>query len=370
MITAHEQRVLIRATGRKSVADALGWIAEGHRLRPGNDPHDVLKAVLSANAAGERGAGDAVVRLAHDVSASGLDSAAVLFKIDEAAPAARFKRGLNALASKTTDGTLATITPASVRAAYYDEPLVVETLCAIGGLTFNQLRKRIDAGPGKIDGRWEPRDLDAAFAEIDSIVCGTLKPSIPAAAPARPYELLTSLSGLSVSGWQAVEQLRSKGAPFEVLLGQRAVGGAWELHRKATQNELNRVTADAVADALDKAGFEYVRATSVGGDAKKADVAALADGINEVSLIVRDSAHKPRAGVMFGTANDGGSARRSVDSFLGIKQTPLPLCLVLMGAGYAERNETASLVERFEGRVFTERSISSLVTEIRAICGP
>lgn len=70
---------------------------------------------------------------------------------------------------------------------------------------------------------------------------------------------------------------------------------------------------------------------------------------------------------MVSVARDGGTASKSgaklalVPARLGI-----PSSVVLVGPGWAQRNETSDLVRAFSGRVYTERTLASLASMLEA----
>jgi hypothetical protein len=76
----------------------------------------------------------------------------------------------------------------------------------------------------------------------------------------------------------------------------------------------------------------------------------------------------PVCGVIFATARDGGTARTSAGRTLpAAEAVRIPVALVLSGPGWAERNETAALATAFDGRIFSERYLDRLATEIERL---
>jgi hypothetical protein len=163
------ERILKEATGRASARDALVWIAEGHRLRQHVAPHDLLRAVLAWEPR-DAEAEEAIRRLTLLIARSDLDSAALLFRPDIATPARRFRLALDVLARKSPTGSLVGMTRSSVRAARREDAFVVETLCAIAGLTYKGMRERLDDEvlPASWDSEWTPAQVDRVFDEVDS----------------------------------------------------------------------------------------------------------------------------------------------------------------------------------------------------------
>ena len=74
--------------------------------------------------------------------------------------------------------------------------------------------------------------------------------------------------GLGVSGWDAVEALWVGGVPYQVLLTQRAVGGAWLAHRNRTSTKLAPLLADRLCQELQARHISFQRSTSLGGSMK------------------------------------------------------------------------------------------------------
>jgi hypothetical protein len=59
------------------------------------------------------------------------------------------------------------------------------------------------------------------------------------------------------------------GVPYEVLLTQRAVGGAWLSHRNSTTGLLPPIMATELCELLDARGVSYWRGAVLGGDVTK-----------------------------------------------------------------------------------------------------
>jgi hypothetical protein len=102
MLNADAHRaVLTGATGKDSVVDAISWIAQGHELVSGTDVHAVLRSVVAVSR-GVEAAQEATQRLARAAADSELDSAEVLFGLDEVNWPGRFRRALDVLAWRST----------------------------------------------------------------------------------------------------------------------------------------------------------------------------------------------------------------------------------------------------------------------------
>jgi hypothetical protein len=234
VLDAEHERILLAATRRGTVAHALGWIAEGHALDDSVPLHAVVAAVLAAERAGAD-ARDAVVAISQRVTRSRLDPATMLFD-QELMPSARtLREALDVIASKCSTGSLSSVTATAVRNAQHSNSGVMEALCALAGLTFDELRDRIPdvALPSDVRGAWSTTQLNRGFEEIDSIVRGTTTPAAADAMSTRPVELVERVAGPDAAGgWDRIEALRTGGVPYEILLAQR-VGATPQSHIEA-----------------------------------------------------------------------------------------------------------------------------------------
>lgn len=364
--TEHE-RILLAATGRTTVAHALAWIAEGHALDHLVPLHAVVEAVLAAERAGAN-ARDAVVAISQRVTRSRLDPATMLFD-QQLMPSARtLREALDVLASKCSTGSLRSVTATAVRNAQYSNSGVMETLCALAGVTFDELRDRIPdlALPGDVRGAWSTTQLNRGFEEIDSIVRGTTKPAAADAMSSRPVELVERVAGPDAAGgWDRIEALRTGGVPYELLLAQRVVGSAWGQHRNRTSKRPTRAVAMDLRDRVRARGFDVLLVAGYGGDTSQADVNELVGGSGDIGLVVRTAGdYRPFYAVTFTLAKDGGSARKSGGTKIKMTRPRVPVAIVALGPGWAQRRETADLVRSFEGAIFTELTLDALADRI------
>jgi hypothetical protein len=366
----HEEhaRTLRSATGRDTVAGALAWIAEGHRLDTSVPLHTVVAAVLAAERASAAQAGDAVVVITQHLVRSTLDPATMLFDEDAMPNAESLRHALDVLATKCTAGSLSEITATAVRNAQHAYSGVMEVLCILAGITFDELGDRLPgvALPGDVRGPWDTPQLNLAFGQIDSIIRGTATATVSDAMPSRPVELVERVAGpAAAGGWARIEELRTGGVPYEILLAQRVVGSAWGQHRNRTSRRPTRAVALDLRERLRAGGFDVVLVSGYGGDASQADVKALVGGSADLALVVRSAGdYLPFYAVTFMLAKDGGSARKSAGTKIKMVRPRVPVAVVTLGMGWAERRETADLVRSFDGAIFTELTLSNLVERI------
>jgi hypothetical protein len=340
---AEHKGTLTAATGKNGVAQATAWIAEGHDLANGTDVHALLRSLVALN--GSTGPSiEATRRVARMAVDSDLDTAAVLFRLEQVNWPERFRRALDLLALRSPNRTLAQLTAGSVAAAQRDEPFVIRALCAIAGVSYRDVRDRIEEPlPPEAEGVWSPSQITAFFDAIDQIVNGLTLTEIPGATPVRALDLFPEAdSPPGVKGWRGVEEKRRNGVSYEVLLAQREAGSAWLAHRNATSGKVGHVVAAALCAELDSNGVEYRRSSDVGGDTRPGDIEYLA-GHKSVGVVALNGRSRPACGVVFAVARDGGTARTSAGRTLPVAQAArVPVTLVLSGPGWAERNETSA----------------------------
>lgn len=368
-LDVEHERVLLAATGRDTVAYALGWIAEGHALDDSVSLHAVVEAVLSAERAGSN-ARDAVVAISQRVTRSLFDPATMLFDQGLMPSARTLREALDVLASKCSSGSLSSVTATAVRNAQHANSGVVETLCALAGVTFDELGDRMPdvALPGDVKGTWSTTQLNRAFAEIDSIVRCTTTSAVADAMPTRPVELVERVAGPSApGGWARIEALRTSGVPYEILLAQRVVGSSWGQHRNRTSKRPTRAVALDLRERLRARGVDVLLVSGYGGDANQKDVNELVGGSGDIGLVVRTASdYRPFYAVTFTLAKDGGSARKSGGTKIKMARPRVPIAVVTLGPGWAQRRETADLIRSFEGAIFTELTLDALVDRIAA----
>jgi hypothetical protein len=352
--------VLLTATGQKRLPDAVAWIAEGHPLIGGAQPIDVLPA-LAALDEKDPVVIQALRRAARSASRSNVDTSSLLFDLDAIPQAARYRQALDRLAVECRDGNLENINVTAVIVAQRADSAVISTLCAVAGIGYKTLCDRVDVAlPGDPDGSWTKEAVAAAFHAINEIVSGAEIVELPGAAAARPVELIFPAYPGVRGGWRLVELMRCGGVPYEILLMQREVGSAWNQHRSGAGSQIGRIVAGRLRELLDDAGVEYHLARGLGGIASESALQDIVGAKVTVGLVVVDASGKPAFGVCFSTANDGGSVRRPVERFAAVRGTGLPMAVVLIGLGWAQRNETADLAVSFQGRLYTQATLERL----------
>lgn len=137
----------------------------------------------------------------------------------------------------------------------------VETLCHVVGVAYGDAKKWFAPS-----GSWNEDNIRKLLAYFDGLVEGRGDRVVPNTEPSRAIELLET------GGWARLDQLRTDGVPYSLLLAQRAVGGAWLQHKNQTATRLNAVTARLVCDELSARDIAFLRATTVGGTVKQADL--------------------------------------------------------------------------------------------------
>lgn len=356
---------LLAATGRGELVDALHWIAESRPVS-GVASARILTAVVAAADLGIRGADAALRTAVRSALRSTLDTSADLVLTDSIVPPHRYQAALANVARRTPSGTMSGITSATVMAAQASDPLVMETLGLVAGLSWRDLQARSTARgvplPGDPEGTWNPSQVLGAFRVIDDIVRAQVEPQLVGAVPARPLELL--LEGRE--GWDAIEKLRADGVDYGTLLAQRDVGSAWSAHRNRSNNEISRLMVRRVLISLDNRGVGY---WSTEGDApvaksflgEQAGVAGKAPG--QLSVVTRRADGAAGLAVLVAIARDGGTARKTAATLLLLpKKFAVPAVLVLVGTGWAERGESDDLVRSYGGRLYTEQTLTGLAS--------
>ncbi|MGH9117135.1 MAG: hypothetical protein ACRD0A_04440 [Acidimicrobiales bacterium] len=367
------------ATGRDAVHDAVAWIAEGRSLRSGVAVHELLSALVSLRGDAVIDPGAAILQVIRNRLRSSIDTSADLLGTDEVARPGAYRAALVELREYTTTRSLADVTAEAVLGAQAANSLVIEALCQVAGLSFRDLADRValsgGTAPTESSRPWTNDQIQAAFIVIDAVVRGDVTPRLPGAIAARPVEMLFSHSP-GIGGWADVESMLEQGVPYEVLLTQRAVGGAWLSHRNATTNLLPPLLAEALCELLDERKVSYWRGAMLGGDAPKrvvGQLVGLAGEAGQIGLITQTSDAQPALAIAIAVARDGGTARKSAGKLRELpSRLKVPAALVLLGPGWATRGETTDLVEGYEGRLFTESTLhdlSDLAVSMQAVTG-
>ena len=354
---------LFTATGRHTLEDAIEWIADDHPLDREADHHALLVELVDVNDGSDE-AERAIRRLARDLARSDLDSATVLFDTPLILSAGELRAVLDGIAAKCPDGDLSRIAPAAATAAQRRQPSTMETLGLIAGFSYQELHSRVDGLPPDPRSKWSPSQVERAFDLIDKAVRGELRSDLPETVPARAIEFLPG-PGLGRAGWDMVEDFRTRGVPYEILLAQRAAGGTWLAHRNRTSGRMAPVVADKLCKELDRRGIAYLRASSVGGERTPAELGKVTGCDKQIGLAVLDGRGEAAFAVIFSTARDSGTARNNASRLRAMhRREDLPVAVVVSGPGWAARNETADLAIAFHGRLYSDRSLRPLADQI------
>jgi hypothetical protein len=367
--------ILLSATGRVDITDALEWIASNRPLR-GHSLQEVLWALIEAERQGNAGATVALKTASRAALVSGIDTSATLLNVETIIPADAYDKGLAALVELSADGSLAGVSAAALFAVLKEEPRIVEIFAQVAGLSWRDLRERAQQRgerlPAKSDGRWRMQQLAAVVSVVDEVVTtkaasGALSGSVQA----QPIELLTRPA--AEEGWKTVERFRTRGVSYGMLLAQRDVGSSWGAHRNRSGVAVSRLLGDTLLDNLSKAGIGYwstlgPRSVQVPREFLSQKAKGSADSVGQLVLVTKGRNGVPRLAVFLAIARDGGTARKTAATLSGIPGTlVIPSALLLAGGGWAERGETSDLVRSFHGRVFTDESIRDLVALAKSL---
>ena len=364
---------LLTATGRSHLADALCWIAEDRVLSTGAEVSSVLTALVAAADAGVADSQPALRAAVRKALHSTMDTSADLVLTEAIVPPHRYQDALATVARRTPTGSLADITSAAVLAAQAEDPLVVEALGLVAGLSWRDLQARSGAKgvplPGNPQNTWSPSQVLGAFAIVDDVVCGRVVAQLDGTVATRPVELLLETE----VGWDAIESMRLRGVSYGTLLAQRDVGSAWSAHRNRTNVEMSRLMVGRVLVALDGANVGYW-STEGCNPVTRAFLAQRAGTVSkppgQLSVVTRHDNGAPGYAVLVAVARDGGTARKTAATLLNLpKRLAVPAVVVLFGTGWADRGESDDLVRAYSGRLYTENTLASLARLTRSVSG-
>jgi hypothetical protein len=334
-------------------------------LVPDVSQQQLLRALAAL--ADERGADDALRALARRAAASNFNSAAVLLKTNLLIRPEQFDAALKAIVRHCPDRKLENVTDEALIAAQRDDQLTIEAMCLLAGLTYTDLRARIDGLPPDSGARWEPTQVRAAFKEIDRVVRRSVSVGLSGAVGVGPIEVIIhDLDG--DAAWELLGRQQRNGVSLGTLLAQRAAGGTWLAHRNRTSSQITAPLADTLCGLLDDRGVAYRRSAAIGGDTPATELQKLTNCDKTVTLAAIDETDQAVFGVIFTAANDGGTANANAGKLRGMRRDPaLPIAIVAIGPGWAQRTETGDLASAFDGRLYTDRTIADLSDEIRQI---
>jgi hypothetical protein len=359
--------VLLAVTGRAGVGDALRWIAE-HRSLRSTPLHHLLDALVAAANGGLADADAALRVTVRRALSSAVDTSTDLLETDTIRPPKDYDDALAAIAGFTSTETLVGITADAVAAALRECAHVIEALGQVAGLAWRDLRDRVAARgttlPRDPGGPWQMSQISAVCAVVDEVVRGVGTARLAGAVSARPLELLLNTTG--ATGWAAVEELRKGGVSYGTLLAQRDVGGSWGAHRNRTASAVGKLVTTELLTALTAAEVTYWSTAGPKSDrvptqflAKHAARVGSVPG--QLAVVARGDDGSARLAIFVAVARDGGTARKTGATLLKIPpELTIPGAVVLIGPGWAHRGESDDLVRAFEGRVFTDRTLSEL----------
>lgn len=377
---ADAESYLRRTTRRGSTRDALKWVQEGRTMAASTRTRELLAslATLARHTDGEiAGLSNQALQAARRIHLqSQIDPSSELLDIDTVTAPGFYRKALESLAASTRSGTLRDVNVTAVYHAQRQDPGVVPTLCAVAGMTYNELRERSDEGlPTNPARTWSVAQVSAAFDVIDKVVRGALVPRNPTAVALRPVEMLFA-DDAAPRGWDLVEQMRIQGVPYEVLLAQRVVGTSWGAHRNSTSTKVQAQVTDELCRLLDQHGIPHQRLKR--NKAAREALAALAvtrdDVLKESSrdatsvsaqvTVLAEPGGQTHA-IAVSVATDGGTANKSGGKLVQLPaKFRVPVAVVLIGPGWAKRTESADLVYAFDGRTYTELTLDQLVKDM------
>lgn len=349
------------ATGRDSLTAALQWITKDYALADGADLHTILRALAVIRT--EPGVTDAARVVARKVSASQLDTATVLMRPELIPDPHDYEVALRSLADHCPDGRLPSINPEALLAAQRKNPLVMDALCHAAGLPYGDLKARVSGLPAEATSAWSPRQVEAALAELDRIVRGTTAADLDGAVAVRALELIQD-DLTDDAAWERLQHQLERGVSYGTLLAQRAAGSSWLAHRNKYSGLVAVQLASKLCGELDARGINYVRSSTVGGDAGTAEMRKLRGDDQQLSLVAL-AADAVVFGVIFSIARDSGTAKANVGKIIKRERT-LPTAVVVAGPGWSQRNDTAELAMALHGRMYSDRELALLADEIAA----
>lgn len=347
---------IVEATKRRSLVDAIAWLAEDHPMPRATNWSSLLRDLVELDHNGFV-ADRALRRVVREATISEVDTARIIFDVNTILAASEIRAAVTELLSRSEDGTFSGLTPRGVLNAQNANALSVDVLCLAAGVSTSEAIEWFRRGS-----TWNEADLSSLLSYLGSLMAGELQSPFPNAEPARGVEYL-----ISRRGWALADHYQSEGVPYEVFLAQRSVGGAWLAHKNKTSSLPNIAAARSLCSRLQERKIDFRRSSTVGGSVRPSDLQALS-GIEDkrVGLVVVNESLACYA-VGFSTARDGGTARANGDGLLQIPIVEIPFALVLTGPGWSGRPETDRLARRFGGRLFTDLTLDELVQDIESV---
>jgi hypothetical protein len=343
---------ILEATGRATLAEGVAWLAEGHPVPSDTSWTQLLRALVESG--GEEVDSKALFRVTSEVARSDFDTSRVLFATEDLPKPEAFAEAIEVLLAQSENGSFSGLTARGLLLAQNANSLAIEAFCLAVGVSVADAQ---DWFGGR---SWTEKRLAGLLKYLDELVSGKVESQIPGAIPACAPELMAG-----DGGWEKIDDLNANGVSYAELLAQRAVNGPWLAHKNKTSKWPSRAVANGVGARLGERGIDFKRASTVGGRVRQQDLQELSKVFDKrVGVVTLDSEGHPTFAITFSAARDGGTARANGDGLLQIPETSLPHALVLTGLGWASRQETARLALRFDGLIFSERSIDDLVDHI------
>ena len=235
-----ETDAILTATGRDNLEDALDWIASGYPVENGTDQHALLEALCAVDAPESASLTDALRRIAREMSASTLDSAAVLFDPELITAPQAFRRALDPVAAKCPDKTLSSITADAVIAAQRKVPETMETLCAVAGLSYSELVTRVPDLPNDPRGRWSPQQVTAAFRPSTMLSTARSPAPWPGRCQSAPTRCFSAPTARLVRGRALQDQRRPLRGPSGSALRRRLMARPPQPHVEPHRSRAGR----------------------------------------------------------------------------------------------------------------------------------
>lgn len=328
----------------------------------------VIQALCDVSGALKTKADEVLQRLMPRWTASDIDTSVVITGIDQVPRPQDYQQTLRTLARHCSDGTLATCEFLAVRSALVDDTRVVDALLALAGISYRQLADQLQrAGthvPSNVEGPWASYEpgLREVFKIVDDVVRGQGRYASATAPigfkPARPIEMLWG----EISGWTGVQHALEHGVSLGALLAQRAVGSAYRQHRDSTSSQVSSHVADRIDEVLQAAKLPFARVGSQELPPRRVKELL---GFQGASFVL--PGESPKYAIAVRVANDPGTAKSAAAQLAQIDPGKVVLACVVVGPGWSSRvRETVKAARQLGGRIFSERQLAALVSDIRA----
>jgi hypothetical protein len=159
------EELLLSVTDQTSIDDALEWIADGFPLELNADVRAVIRSVMAVSG-DELLKQKAIRSLVRRISVSELDSAQILFDVDELLDPDDVRMSLLRLANLCQSGGLDSLSAREVVSAQRVDPSTIEVLCTVAAITYKELTERVHDLPSSAQGPFSPSQIRNAFAEL------------------------------------------------------------------------------------------------------------------------------------------------------------------------------------------------------------